>query len=68
MALRFALEEAKLRQATLRAVHGWYVDYLGAPGIEATSPALGAELLLGSMSHSAPTTPFARVRPRPGAG
>ena len=39
VALRFALEQAKLRQATLHAVHGSYVDYLGAPGIEATSPA-----------------------------
>ncbi len=33
-ALRFALEEARLRQATLRAVHAWQYAYVGAPGIE----------------------------------
>lgn len=37
-ALRFAYEEARLRQATLRAVHAWQVDYLGAPGIMGTLP------------------------------
>jgi nucleotide-binding universal stress UspA family protein len=37
-ALRFALEEAKLRQASLRAVHAWRVGigagYVGFPAIE----------------------------------
>ena len=28
-ALRFALEEARLRQATLRAVHAWQYGYIG---------------------------------------
>jgi nucleotide-binding universal stress UspA family protein len=37
-ALRFALEELRLRQATLRAVHAWKFDYLGAPGIMGTLP------------------------------
>jgi nucleotide-binding universal stress UspA family protein len=37
-ALRFALEEARIRQATLRAVHAWKFDYLGAPGIMGTLP------------------------------
>jgi nucleotide-binding universal stress UspA family protein len=37
-ALRFALEEARLRHATLRAVHAWKFDYLGAPGIMGTLP------------------------------
>ena len=37
-ALRFALEEARIRQATLRAVHAWKFDYLGAPGITGTLP------------------------------
>lgn len=32
-ALRFALEEAKLRQATLRVVHAWQYAYTGGPGI-----------------------------------
>jgi nucleotide-binding universal stress UspA family protein len=41
-ALRFALEEAKLRQATLRVVHAWQYGYIGALGIEAY-PALGGE-------------------------
>lgn len=43
-ALRFALDEARLRHATLRAVHAWQFGYIGAPGIEATSTMLGAEL------------------------
>jgi nucleotide-binding universal stress UspA family protein len=42
-ALRFALEEARLRQATLRAVHAWQFAYLGAPGIEGTNPHAGGE-------------------------
>src|SRR5215204_4151648 len=31
-ALRFALEEARLRQATLRVVHAWQFGYIGATG------------------------------------
>ncbi len=42
-ALRFALEEARLRQATLRAVHAWQFAYLGAPGIEGSVPHAGGE-------------------------
>jgi nucleotide-binding universal stress UspA family protein len=42
-ALRFALEEARLRQATLRAVHAWQFAYLGAPGIEGSLPHVGNE-------------------------
>jgi nucleotide-binding universal stress UspA family protein len=42
-ALRFALEEARLRQATLRAVHAWEFAYLGAPGIEGSLPHPGSE-------------------------
>ena len=42
-ALRFALQEAHLRQATLRAVHAWQFAYLGAPGIEGTLPHAGNE-------------------------
>ena len=38
-ALRFALEEARLRQATLRAVHAWQFEYIGA-GMEGAYPAL----------------------------
>lgn len=42
-ALRFALEEAKLRGATLRAVHVWELQ-LRIPGIEPGFDPLGAEL------------------------
>jgi nucleotide-binding universal stress UspA family protein len=42
-ALRFALEEAKLRGARLRAVHAWQYAYIGAPGLEGAYPAIGAD-------------------------
>ena len=42
-ALRFALEEARLRQATLRVVHAWQYGYIGA-GLEGFLPAAGGEL------------------------
>jgi nucleotide-binding universal stress UspA family protein len=41
VALRFALEEAKLRQATLRAVHAW--QFGGTSGIEGAYPVIGAD-------------------------
>jgi nucleotide-binding universal stress UspA family protein len=40
-ALRFALEEARLRQATLRVVHAWQFGYIGATGLEGLLPAVG---------------------------
>ena len=43
-ALRFALEEATLRQATLRVVHAWQYAYIGATGLEGTYPALGGDI------------------------
>jgi nucleotide-binding universal stress UspA family protein len=43
-ALRFALEEARLRQATLRVVHAWQYGYMGATGLEGVLPAMGGEL------------------------
>jgi nucleotide-binding universal stress UspA family protein len=43
-ALRFALDEAKLRQATLRAVHSWQFGYIGGLGIEGYAPVVGADL------------------------
>ena len=43
-ALRFAFEEAQLRQATLRAVHAWQFGYIGAPSLEGAVPVLGAGL------------------------
>ena len=50
-ALRFALQEAKLRQATLRVVHAWQFGYIGASGIEGTSPVVGGDL--GELRHTA---------------
>jgi len=43
-ALRFALAEAQLRNATLRAVHAWQYGYIGAGYSEGSFPVLGAEL------------------------
>ncbi len=43
-ALRFALEEATLRQATLRVVHAWQYGYIGTTGLEGTYPALGGDI------------------------
>jgi nucleotide-binding universal stress UspA family protein len=43
-ALRFALEEARLRQATLHVVHAWQFGYIGATGLEGWLPAAGGEL------------------------
>ena len=43
-ALRFALEEARLRQATLRVVHTWQFGYIGVSGIEGFAPVVGADL------------------------
>jgi nucleotide-binding universal stress UspA family protein len=43
-ALRFALDEARLRQATLRVVHAWQFGYIGATGLEGWVPAVGGEL------------------------
>ena len=43
-ALRFALEEARLRKATLRVVHAWQFGYIGVTGMEGRLPAVGGEL------------------------
>jgi len=43
-ALRFALEEAQLRQATVRVIHAWQFGYLGATGLEGWLPAAGGDL------------------------
>jgi nucleotide-binding universal stress UspA family protein len=43
-ALRFALEEAKLRHATLRVVHAWQYAHIGATGLEGSYPALGGDI------------------------
>ena len=43
-ALRFALGEAKLRGAAIRAVHAWQFGYIGVTGMEGRLPAIGGEL------------------------
>jgi len=44
-ALRFAVDEAKLRQATLRAIHTWHFNsYLGAAAIEGSYTGFSGEL------------------------
>lgn len=63
-ALRFALEETRLRQVTLRAVHAWKFDYLGGHGImgtlpprECEAPQSAAEALWMRPSKRSPTPP-----------
>jgi len=43
-ALAFAHEEARLRNATLRAVHAWQFGYIGYTGFEGAVPALGGDI------------------------
>jgi|SRR5579862_1563438 len=43
-ALRFALEEAKLRHAKLRVVHAWQYGTIGVAGAENFYPAVGADV------------------------
>ncbi|MGH2780041.1 MAG: universal stress protein [Gaiellaceae bacterium] len=43
-ALRFAVGEAKLRQASLRVVHAWQLGYVAASFIPGSYPELGGEL------------------------
>ncbi len=43
-ALRFALDEARLRQATLRVVHTWHFGAVGLSGIEGFAPVGAADL------------------------
>jgi nucleotide-binding universal stress UspA family protein len=43
-ALAFAHEEARLRHATLRAVHAWHFGYIGRTGLEGRIPAVGADI------------------------
>jgi nucleotide-binding universal stress UspA family protein len=43
-ALAFAHEEARLRDATLRAVHAWQFGYIGYTGFEGAVPAVGGDI------------------------
>lgn len=59
-ALRFALEEARLRRATLRPVHAWQFGYIGAAGFEGSYSAVGADL--SDLHHAAGATLEAALR------
>ena len=43
-ALAFAHEEARLRDATLRAVHAWQFGRIGYAGFEGPVPAIGGDI------------------------
>jgi nucleotide-binding universal stress UspA family protein len=43
-ALVFAIEEARLREATVRAIHAWQYGYIGYTGLEGGMPVVGADL------------------------
>ena len=43
-ALAFAHEEARLRDATLRAVHAWQFGYVGYTGFEGAVPTIGGDM------------------------
>jgi nucleotide-binding universal stress UspA family protein len=66
-ALRFALEEAKLRQASLRAVHAWQLSYIGAGSTAGSYPVLGGELDdLRAAAEAALDTTLREASPDPG--
>lgn len=44
-ALRFALDEARLRQVPLRAVHAWEFGVIGNAGFEGSLPVSGGDLI-----------------------
>ena len=43
-ALMFANDEARLRGATIRAVHAWQYGYIGYSGPEGSVPSVGADI------------------------
>jgi nucleotide-binding universal stress UspA family protein len=66
-ALVFAHEEARLRHATLRAVHAWQFGYIGYSGLEGAVPTMGGDIR--DLREAATATLEATVRdalPDPG--
>jgi nucleotide-binding universal stress UspA family protein len=64
-ALVFAEEEARLRGATLRAVHAWQYGYIGYTGLEGAMPALGGDIgELRAAAESALATSVREALPR----
>ena len=59
-ALVFAEEEARLRGATLRAVHAWQYGYIGYTGLEGQVPILGGDI--NELHTAAETALAASVR------
>jgi nucleotide-binding universal stress UspA family protein len=67
-ALRFAHDEAKLRQATLRVVHAWQLGYVAASFIPGSYPELGDELdALRDGAEAALEAVLHEIVPTPGA-
>lgn len=66
-ALRFALEEAQLRDATLRAVHVWQFSYPGGAGVEGAYAIPGFDLeSLRNAADASLEAIVAEVIPDPG--
>jgi nucleotide-binding universal stress UspA family protein len=73
-ALRFALEEARLRHAKLRVVHAWEYGYVVVPGIDGSYPALGGDIreirdaagatLNAALREQVPETEQVEIEPR----
>lgn len=67
-ALRFAHDEAKLRQATLRVVCAWQLEYVAASFIPGSYPELGDELdALREGADAALEATLHEIVPTPGA-
>ena len=62
-ALRFALEEAKLRGATLRVVHAWQFGYIGLAGLAGFSPAGARSTISSKWRSRRSTAPCRRSHP-----
>jgi nucleotide-binding universal stress UspA family protein len=66
-ALLFAHEEARLRAATLRAVHAWQSSYIGYTGFEGSIPATGGDIHeLRAAAAAALEATLHEVLPEPG--
>jgi nucleotide-binding universal stress UspA family protein len=73
-ALRFAIEEARLRSAPLHAVHVWQFGYIGYTGFEGAMPVLGGDLdelhraaeaaLTATLDEVAPGVTDVEIEPR----
>ncbi len=66
-ALAFAHEEARLRGATLRAVHVWQFGYIGYTGFEGAVPGVGGDIKeLRTVAAAALDAAIREALPNPG--